>query len=471
MLIAQVHSELQATSGIPAVSIVGVLLAMTIGLGILALMLMSVIAIFRRRGSSSAFGFVVLLVAISFVALLTVKISRESISQANIPSTTVENRVNLPPLAQQETHAAEAEFVRNESFQADDSHGIRSPEQVRIRVAARPDATQTAWASSDLSDFNASLYASIGECGEPLARSVAERIESESWIAKEENGNFEAKVFLITSTKLARSSFSVSEQIISEQYDASVNAFIEAIRKRYPLSQVIVSDDDSKLADPTKVKENSRISLELSLSLAGSKQAEWGSRAQEQHGHVSCIAQSAKKKVTGQKQFVDKPWVSGFDQVVSQYPEKQYVVGYSEQLASTEVEARESAMRNAQSQVRIGVGNGSRAWLDESHVVDRFAQKLSRPYGDVWREAVLVDLTGQAMHGTAVASIAQVAHVQRARLSVTFTGILLLLATLVVCFLANILTQGYYRGPVNWGTGALGSAIVLGTIYFMGRLF
>ena len=123
-------------------------------------------------------------------------------------------------------------------------------------------------------------------------------------------------------------------------------------------------------------------------------------------------------------------------------------------------------MENAQSQIRVhaDTNGGINTLIDESHVADRFAQKLTRPYGDVWREAVLIDVTGEAMRGTIEVAEARAARDSSIKKGGALLAVLLLLAIIAVCFIGNAVTQGYYRRPLNWGASAVGALIVFAVI-------
>jgi hypothetical protein len=82
----------------------------------------------------------------------------------------------------------------------------------------------------------------------------------------------------------------------------------------------------------------------------------------------------------------------------------------------------------------------------ENAACDRFVQKLSRPYGDVWRVAVLYDVPTLAMEYTGARTVITEVRQSHRRLLV-----LLFILTIIICGVLNMVTYGYYRLQISVG--------------------
>ena len=332
-----------------------------------------------------------------------------------------------------------------------------------IRVTPVADPPPAAWSSADLGEFQANLYPGMKECMAPLARKIGDAVENEGMPptgdADQENEKVVFTVFV--------------DDSLGSESGQCYDQFVDALAERFPDVQLSAGDADQR-APSTKPKKH-----ELFLSLSASVQS--GKIAlppvvtsnrrvfhslPSSSGKVKCQAVGSDRKANATATFIQKTWVNQFDQLVSAIPQKQFVVGYSQELSSSEPLARQSAMENAQSQIRVHANThgGINTLIDVTHVVDRFAQKLTRPYGDVWREAVLIDVTGEAMQGTIAAAEARAARDRGIKKGGALLAVLLLLAIIAVCFIGNAVTQGYYRRPLNWGASAVGALIVFAVI-------
>lgn len=175
--------------------------------------------------------------------------------------------------------------------------------------------------------------------------------------------------------------------------------------------------------------------------------------------------------------FIEKAWVADADKFVSRWPKRKFIIGFSPRLARSEQEARVSALRDAN--VRLAKSTNkifSPNYDMERNVVDRFIQKLTMPYGSVWREAVLVDhglpnTSFQRFYGDNRVAV-NIALGERQRTSsarsatpavVTSKGSIdpeamlagLMFLTVVLGWISNRMTQGYYRGQVWTVAGTL----------------
>jgi hypothetical protein len=218
----------------------------------------------------------------------------------------------------------------------------------------------------------------------------------------------------------------------------------------------------SRLSSPGEVVV---ILSQLRLQIAAG--APWDSRSRERTGTLQATVMGQRNKVSVATQFIEKPWVTSFDEFISRRPESTFLLARTARVCSTEqaahLEADERAAESISKMVtplvlaaagpgevradlNVQVRNTAR-WLIQSgyFVRDRFAQKLTRPYGEVWREAVLVEVTPDEINGLRRYALEVSQHRQRE--SVTFYGGLLALFALVVVLYVflNQATKGYYR--------------------------
>ena len=100
-------------------------------------------------------------------------------------------------------------------------------------------------------------------------------------------------------------------------------------------------------------------------------------------------------------------------------------------------------------------------------VADRFSQRLSRPYGDVWREAILIDVTPARLAGfyQQADEAESVAFSSRTGRLLGFVAIMFI-AT-ILYFVLNAITRGYYRMPVVMIVGALVLLVVIAVVFFL----
>jgi hypothetical protein len=82
-------------------------------------------------------------------------------------------------------------------------------------------------------------------------------------------------------------------------------------------------------------------------------------------------------------------------------------------------------------------------------VLDRFSQQLAHPMGDLWREAILVEVDYTAMHRVVSAFVLQQRETERGQLSLGVALVLLTLGIIVLHMLLNLITKGYYRKSVG----------------------
>lgn len=189
-------------------------------------------------------------------------------------------------------------------------------------------------------------------------------------------------------------------------------------------------------------------------------------------GRVQLVLSGPGRQVTRSARFEDKQWAANFAEYMSKSPQPR-VVGQSRQPCATFQEAEWAAMSDAAAQLlpsvrhaidraltsgrwrgRARPGDAElRSWiLAEMRrgrlVADRFPQRFPRPYGEVWKQSLLVDASPPAVDGLALDMTRRSAARKSAAvrtwstLAASIGGLaaLIFLAYLVL----NAATKGYY---------------------------
>ena len=242
-----------------------------------------------------------------------------------------------------------------------------------------------------------------------------------------------------------------------------VTAFTNQLHADYPPLKIELVETLDK-NDKTE-SEDDVLKVELRLDHERVARSPWDKSQTIEHGSLKTSASMTNEhhsvNVHASHDYIEEvSWVTDFAKFKREYPGKRYVIGYSRDFMSSEIAARKSANSHARSQFSILYSGRNARLADGQFVVDVFSQKLSRPYGDVWRSAVLLDVSDEAISLVTNVSQQRAATVRARRLSAG-TGLLLLLSmTVLIAISLNVFTQGYYRGSLTTG----GAIVVLGLV-------
>jgi len=194
---------------------------------------------------------------------------------------------------------------------------------------------------------------------------------------------------------------------------------------------------------------------------------------------------AAMRSLNGKKDLAptSKPWVADFAQFVSDHPNQQWVVGRSTSPCLTEAEAAASAhedgARKIVPRVLRQVADSSRdvAWLREvvtrdvrsgQFDADRVASHFGRPYGEIWAESILLDVSPQKLDPIVRQykihlneDQAQLnARQLRLQKRLGIAGIVVFMSCLLYVLL-NAATKGYFTVRLRVAAAAIGFAAVL----------
>jgi len=161
-----------------------------------------------------------------------------------------------------------------------------------------------------------------------------------------------------------------------------------------------------------------------------------------------------------QGRFVEKPWIENFATFASNRPAQAFIIARSTGTCTSESEARQQAMREASQQVGHIVWNRrppsgpparDAAWISPSDlqqnglVVDTFVQSFEGSVGKIWRQAVLLDVSGAKITQLFRLKSGEVRRAREswARMGLSAVGVVVLIG--VIYFFLNMATMGYYE--------------------------
>jgi len=197
----------------------------------------------------------------------------------------------------------------------------------------------------------------------------------------------------------------------------------------------------------------------------------WGKQTESRSGAIALRVKTPDGPFSVSTRFVEAPWVVDRNAFATSYWKGDWLVAFSDGTHTTHEEARQDAISAAAdvllplAQARIGQLSASDQhhyqqqlaknpdWLrsqigDElvsgDRLTDRFTQSFDRPYGTVWREAVLIDASPKRIEEIARSLVqgvqSRVAHSRTTWFSFFGLGGLIFGTYLFL----NMATKGYY---------------------------
>ncbi len=186
-----------------------------------------------------------------------------------------------------------------------------------------------------------------------------------------------------------------------------------------------------------------------------------------------------------QGRFVEKPWIENFATFASNRPAQAFIIARSAGTCTSESEARQQAMRDASQQVGQIVWNRrspsgpparpdrNAAWISPSDlqqngfVVDTFVQSFEGSVGKIWRQAVLLDVSGAKITQLYRLKSGEVRRAREswARMGLSAVGVVVLIG--VIYFFLNMATMGYYEWSLRIASVVLAVVGVLSILMFV----
>ena len=328
---------------------------------------------------------------------------------------------------------------------------------------------------SDSLPPTANIYPSLVSCGRPLAYQIANALEQESPDAQPK--------FSVTFSKERhpgdRTQWKPPKDFISD--------FQKEFALQFPDSTASIAleptEENAEAAEADSINGEFK-PLEIKLSLKPSKTTSSGDT--ENKAIQARWTKQDNTRALASVDYIEKPWVTNPDQYIWGKQPKRLAVGFSQRLARSPQEASTLAMQDTYRQTEHIYGSGFAPQPEE--VVDRFVQKLSLPYGELWRESVLVAVDSKTngeklhspfnaeeswlappSHSNAVsepnASLGTITSHRHLHSSADSWILLSIMAVgmIGVGWLSNLVTQGYYRQNIN-------SMLVVGVLVIAGLL-
>lgn len=174
---------------------------------------------------------------------------------------------------------------------------------------------------------------------------------------------------------------------------------------------------------------------------------------------ILAAAFTEARRTTAEADYVDKPWVEGFSAYASARPNESLIIARSSGTCTSESEANQQSLDDARSRLTEALGRqagmsfadlgrppiSTTDVLNGGFIVDRFVQSFDTSTGKVWRQAMLIDVSGQKLWQLANVKVHQTREVRMtwARMALSSVGVLLLIG--VIYFFLNMATRGYYE--------------------------
>ncbi len=300
--------------------------------------------------------------------------------------------------------------------------------------------------------FDADQYPSITACAAPLARQIVRALEER--IDGDESADASAAAASEAEKKITPT---ITKPIFIDGPGLSANDFTpfkdalkEAIRSENPTVTFAQHKNNGVHALLFKLQNLDPLTLELpgkSFHLReGEVACEWSFHEREQR--------FAPLDEIGAVSFKEKPWLVDFQKFTARYPNsRRYFIGATKQAEPLRSKAHGHAVQDIANRLNLT------AEQIEPHIVDKFTQAIERPYGTVFREAILV----YNPPTSAVPVVNRNYHdgpPTMQKPSFEFSLAMIVCLTVVAGFISNIATQGYYRTGIS-------NSVVIGVAFLV----
>ncbi len=184
-------------------------------------------------------------------------------------------------------------------------------------------------------------------------------------------------------------------------------------------------------------------------------------------GSIQLTVTSATRTAALSTRFAKCLWADDLADYINNHPGHTWIVARSVRIGVGAADARRDAEENASYLVERFISQHRRrsglpdtltaAAMLPLPISDRFVQRFKRPYGDVWSEAILLDITPQYLAGLEQRQNRVVA-IRQTRVQTTVASLLIVLVSILAAYLfVNTVTRSYF-------TGRLRTAAILGAM-------
>lgn len=292
------------------------------------------------------------------------------------------------------------------------------------------------WSEGVEQEFEADVYPSSVAAARALGRPMADAIQTMA-------GDPGAAIKVV---------------IFQEDNDRSpVSALGKAIERELPGVQCFI-EADRRNVQPGEVGVTLRIDTSHQTIALVEGTSVVISNPQESV-RIVATASTEDRRGSVEARFIDKPWVENFGAFASARPGSEFIVTRSNGTCTSEGEAHQQALEDAKARLTEVLGRRMERGFAElarpavstmdiqngGFVADRFVQSLKTSAGRVWRQALLVDVSGQKLAQLARVKVIESRQIREswARMGLSVVGVLVLIG--VIYFFLNMATRGYYE--------------------------
>jgi hypothetical protein len=451
-------------------------LPMVMGIAVTVVMAVALFAAIRRKNMLLT---IVVFTAFAVAAGYVVMVDMRTATVEELRHADAQNRLEA---LGRELHARaereQAGRLRSETEQQADGLTDKQMDRQFAPVVVTPAGLSAAWLPEVDEQFEADIYPSAELASRALIR---------EWL-----GHFD---------KLVAKGTGKPEMvlIVCDSRTPSIDtlglleAIDELVQQKFPEARTIVTTGPE--AKENYEPKGGELAIRLTVSqFVTTNVARQTSRDPSRKAEISGVMTAGFKAPTWSfglsTRFIEKPWLTATSEFLSLRHGTTYQVVRCSQLASSGEEASRDVLGQAANRLGHlidpredqGLPRAASAIMLEQleagkYIADRFVQKLKRPYGDVYREAILLDIGNTNLRDMIQVALSETAEHQRAteRRSATRIsgglGLLIVLGVLTGLYLLlNWLTKGYYRGPLTVVVCMLGSGAIVSAIMFIGAI-
>lgn len=361
------------------------------------------------------------------------------------------------------------------------------------------------WQVTVENDFEADLYPSLNAAARALARKIAPK--AASFLAA---NDADRQAYIQASGRMDTKGRTLEDQALEE-----VRQELLAIIKLPGL--VIRNAAEVELSTGPVGPPDRAMVVTVGIPEIRSGSAPWSHTQEEQRdGELTVSVRYGDEHYRESARFIEKPWVTDYAAFLSRQPQEDYLIAQSTRVCTQPADARAGALDNAAEQLALRILHnagayhrqyrlGNQSWnlrdlralvrgeLERQQgggpnaaavkmvspgggtlrvskqsgranplLCDRFVQCFGRPYGQIWREALLVRADKRNLDELAGMYAATLEQQRRSwfMIAVSTAGMLLLVCLLY--FFLNAATKGYYSLTLKVLAG-----IVLGLFFLI----
>jgi hypothetical protein len=227
-----------------------------------------------------------------------------------------------------------------------------------------------------------------------------------------------------------------------------------AVQQVLPLATVQVEAEQKNL-------DSGQVGVTLRLADLDMQPAPWtdSREVKTASGKVELNLATTTGGAAVQGRFVEKPWLENFATFASTRPQQAFIIARSLGTCTSEGEAYQQALDDARARLTEATSQRGQ-WMSDrlpkpqitatdvlqgGFVVDRFAQSFEGTVGKVWRQALLLDVSGPKLAQLARQKAGEFrqAKMTWARMGFSAIGVVVLIG--VIYFFLNMATMGYYE--------------------------